>query len=372
MRIGLLTLQIHRNYGGTLQNFALQKVLRELGHDPITINRRPPRNEVRYWLSLVKYCIYKIFRRDVSGVFYFMHTKMGQKFYPFVKKYIRLTTPVSNYSNDILKKYNCDIVIVGSDQVWRRGFFPPDFIRNYFGEFLGDNPIPRIAYAASFGVGEWDYEIELTYKCKKLANRFTAISTREDSGVKLCNDYLSYSGAVGVLDPTMLLDLDDYLELCTDVPQKHNNFLFAYILDPNEENIRIINSLSVKLKLTPIIVSAEFQSKYSVEEWISFFRDADFVITDSFHGTVFSIIFNKQFRTISNGQRGNERIFSLFNRFDLYDRIISYDKIDLIKDIEYSKINDKVKQWQVKSFQFLKDACRMAEEIINQSESKVK
>lgn len=365
MKIGILTLQIHRNYGGTLQNFALQKVLQEMGYDPITINRRPPRNKVRYWLSQIKYYLYKVLSRDVSGVFYFQHHKMGQKFYRFVKKHLRLTIPVNNYSIDILKKYNCDIVIVGSDQVWRRGFFPPDFIRNYFCEFIGNDHIPRIAYAASFGVDEWEYEEDLGKDCAELASRFIAISTREDSGVELLKN-LGVNNAKAVLDPTMLLTAKDYCKISDNVPSNKSSFLFAYLLNCSEYNITIVNQIAKRHNLTPLIVRSEFDAQYSVEEWIALIRDCNYVVTDSFHGTVFSILFHKPFATLINTKRGEGRLNTLLSRFDLRDRMI-YDEIEFpAKAIDWSTVDLKLNAWRKISYNFLEKSLAQAQSIINQ------
>lgn len=366
MKIGILTLHIHRNYGGTLQNFALQKVLREMGHDPITINRRPPRNEVRYWLSQTKYCIYRLLKRNVSGVFYFMHTNMGRKFSKFVKKHIRLTSPVERYSINILKRYKCDIIIIGSDQVWRRGFFMPEMIRDYFGEFLGDSPIPRIAYAASFGVDEWEYESVLSKECEVLASRFLAISTREDSGVDLCKK-IGFFDAHPVLDPTMLLNVEDYETICREIPCNKSHTLFAYLLDCSQQNIDYVNKLAQKYDLTPIIVESELDAQYSVEEWLALIRDCSYVVTDSFHGTVFSILFHKPFISIINTKRGPGRLKTLLSRFDLKDRLVFEELQFPEKEIDWAIVDENLNLWRKRSHDFLLQSLAQAETILNQA-----
>lgn len=352
MRIGIITLQLHRNYGGILQNFALQQILKKLGHNPITIDKRPERNYTRFILSSFKYFVYKLLKIKTSEIFYFEHTTRSKQFSRFVNKHIAKTASTSQYTEEILKKYQCEFLIVGSDQVWRHAFFTKEDIKNYFGAFLKSIKIPIASYAASFGIDKWDYETDLTSECKLLASRFSNISTREDSGVLLCKN-LGIDNAIAVLDPTMLLTSEDYCKVCDMIPRRKDRILFSYLLDYSQENINIVHSIAKEKGLTPVIVQSEFHAQLSVEEWLSYYRDCEYVVTDSFHGTVFSILFKKEFNTIINAVRGGDRFYSLLNRVDLTNRIVSSSGTYNIDNITWDNVFARLENWRKKSIDYI-------------------
>lgn len=359
MKVGIVTLQLHKNYGGVLQNFALQKVLKKMGHDPITIDKIPNRNNLRYYISHIKSIVLKVLGRETNGIFYFSHFDRDKRFSHFVDKNIKITRPTTKYTIDIFKKNHCDLMVVGSDQVWRRNFFTKEDIKNYFGAFLQDSNIPRVAYAASFGVSDWEYEKDLAKDCKILANQFIGISTREDSGIKLCQK-LGFENAVGVLDPTLLLTANDYRSVCKEIPQRNPNLLMAYILDYSEDKRLLIEQIAVEKNLKYIIIKSEYQAEISVEEWLSLFRDAEYIVTDSFHGTAFSVIFNKSFNCIVNSGRGADRFYSLLNRLGLKDRIIKAGESTNVNPIDWSNVNTSLDSWRVKSMTFLEESLNKA------------
>jgi hypothetical protein len=145
-----------------------------------------------------------------------------------------------------------------------------------------------------------------------LAKLFDAISVREASGVGLCKEHFGVK-AMHVLDPTLLLTADDYNELCKDI-EPHEPFVFAYILDLTEQKVAEIKAFAEAMGLPYFIKSADadISDADSIELWLSYFRDADYVITDSFHGTAFSCIFNKNIWIDLNTERGfNTRSSSL-------------------------------------------------------------
>lgn len=250
-----------------------------------------------------------------------------------------LTTPrTKRFSKKTVQKYALEALVVGSDQVWRP-------IYNYdvsdcFLKFAQGLSVKRVAYAASFGTDAWEFTDAQTSECAALAKQFDGISVREKSGVGLCKDHLGVS-AVHVLDPTLLLQAEDYAVLCKDIPQR-KPFIFAYILDENEEKLNSIKRFAEQRGLPYYIKSADggVSMKDTIELWLSYFRDAAFVITDSFHGTAFSINFNKDFYVYGNAQRGNSRFDSLLGQLGLQDRIIK-GKIPTETDnsIDWNKIN---------------------------------
>ena len=267
------------------------------------------------------------------------------------------------------QKYAFDAYIVGSDQVWRPRYSP--CLTNYFLDFVeSERNVKKIAYAASFGVDNWEFTEEQTRECARLAKQFDAISVREDSAVDLCKRYFDVK-ATHLLDPTMLLNKEIYTSIFAKerISQSPRNLL-TYILDKSAEKDRIINNVARKYNLKPFSVMPrrgfsepgrkDIQDCVlpSVEEWIRGFMDAQFVITDSFHGTVFSILFNKPFISIANKNRGLTRFTSLLKLFQLEDRLIfsSNNFIpDRLKEIDWDKLNAILKVEKDKSIYFLND-----------------
>lgn len=374
LKVGILTLPPVSNYGGIMQNYALQQALIRLGFDVITINRtRNKVNDFRYFLARMKFCVLgKFLKRK------YLHFSKQDKIYVyqepqcFVKKYINIS---GDLENDIdLENYfdnkNYHGIIVGSDQVWR-----PDYtqnIYNYFLSFLGeDKRILRLSYAASFGKEEWGFDKEQTERCRELIESFDAVSVREDDGVNLCKEYFGRD-AEHVLDPTMLLNRDHYLSQIDFSKVSDRKGIFTYFLDNTQNKANLVREVKSKLNL-PVYsnqpksfigdVSLNINDYYtpSVEGWIKAFDQADYVLTDSFHGTVFAIIFNKQFIAVGNRKKGMSRFNSLLKMFDLEDRLIDDQNIDRSRmsnifsnEIDYATVNDKLKNYQESSFDFLR------------------
>ena len=361
MKIAILTQPLRANYGGVLQNYAMQQVLMRLGHSPITLEKDPYEYISTFRLTcdipkrvITKYILRKrdhIYTEKIHNQFVDSQPKTLQ---PFIKSYINHKY-VLDY--DFIDQSNYNAFIVGSDQVWRP-LYNWNVLDKMFLSFIPESiNIKRIAYAASFGTSEWEYDEAQTKKCSELINKFDAVSTREIDGVDLCKKYLKRDDVVSVLDPTLLLNQEDYLTLCKDIPTNEEKLLFAYILDTDTETLSklkdIANANGLKLKL----VSAHDNCTLSMEEWLAMFRDAKMVITDSFHGTVFSIIFNKEFFTITNLSRGGSRFTSLLSQLSLSDRMFnSIFDVKFNDNIDWSIVNNKLSLLKDKSLNFLMSA----------------
>lgn len=325
MKINILTQPLYLNYGGILQNYALQEVLRRMGHEPLTINvpKQEPIHCVR-WKDIIKSGIN--LTKKIQGVYPYpvlSPFKLSKKEYKFskqigqfVSKHINKVDENAPFTPEINEKYPADVWIVGSDQVWRPWCSP--YIENCFFDFLPKDGPKKIAYAASFGTDRWEISEELTPKIRVLAQNFDAISVRESSGVNLVKDYLGID-AQHVLDPTLLLDAEDYLRLVpSELLAKDVPTLTTYILDPNKEKRKEIKRFAKEnnLKINP---TGEMHKNGidSVEKWLSDIAKADYVLTDSFHGVVFSLIFNKPVKFLGNTLRGTTRFFSLINILEI-------------------------------------------------------
>lgn len=370
MKIAILTQPLGQNYGGIMQAYALQKVLRDFGHEVVTINRWPDKRSVIVRLALpFKPLIYKLLGRkpvrklsaDESKYIY-----MGMT--DFVKKYINLSEVISSTTNlkSHYNKHGYDLVVVGSDQVWRPKYSPN--IYNFFGDFLEEDA-KCISYGASFGVDVWEFEESQTRSCRELVKRFGAVSVRESSAVDLCQEKLGVQ-AQQVLDPTLLLGPEDYEKLLGDLESTGETGVLKYILDNSEQKTQLVQHAAKCLGIK--IFSAQparhlsdqrakniDELKYpQVQQWVMSFRNAEFVVTDSFHGCVFSIIFNKPFLVVGNAERGLSRFNSLLQLFGLEDRLVS-TAVDLENlkfndnDIDWGKVNHILNIERAKSMAFI-------------------
>lgn len=362
MKIGILTLPLTINYGCILQAYALQKVLTRMGHEvfllvdydivtyksiylwPAVFLRRV---FVRYVLKNKNVHIFQE-RWDRQRNLY-----KRQNIFPFIEENISVVK-VSKLSR--VSKMGFDAIVVGSDQVWRPKFVGS--IGKYYLDFLKEKTnIIRIAYAASFGVNEWEYTPKQTRKCSNLAKRFDLITVRESSGVSLSANFLQVKSMV-VLDPTLLLRKEDYIDIIGSIGERHSeDVLFAYILDQTQTKQSFVLSSSGKLGLKPLCMGFDGDSPYaSVPEWLLSFHKAKFVITDSFHGCVFSIIFNKPFFVTGNEKRGMARFDSLLSMFGLKQRLVDENvlsEVDLEMPIDWEFVNEKKRQMCVCSLECL-------------------
>lgn len=350
MKIAILTLPLHTNYGCILQCYALQTILECMGHEVSVLNTDFVNVDYKTRVGLFIRRLIKTALRKESR-FYGWKTEREvthQNVQPFIDKYIH-NRNIKDLS--LLNENEFDAIVVGSDQIWRPLYYQP--IENAYLKFAKDwSHIKRVAYAASFGTDKWEYTPQETKECASLLNLFDAVSVREISGVDLCRIHFGRE-ATWVLDPTLLLEKDDYLKLidCSGV-KKQNGGLFYYILDVTPEKMNLINRLadergweSYKANNSDVdCLSLHFEKRIqlSIEQWIAGFRDASFVVTDSFHGCVFSILFNKPFVVIANAQRGIARLKSLLSMFGLENRLVNLSEVDnlsQLQKIEWDRVN---------------------------------
>ena len=302
MKIGIVTMPLCANYGGTLQNWALQQVLIRMGHEPITL-RFPVMyqgmSSLHYWTKVFPMQAMRFVAHKFVGGKYEMPLAIGlwkesvRGMERFVDEHINVTEYLPNLSMDDVRRYGVEALIVGSDQIWRPVMY--DAVKYYFLGFTGDSDILRVAYAPSVALDKWPYKEEVTVKLRELIKKFSAVSVREASSVQLVKENLGVD-AQWVLDPTMLLKKEDYIDVCKNEPESNEPFVFAYILDMTDEKRQMAEKTAKTLGCGVRYLSADKVKKEdTIEKWLANFRDAKYVITDSYHGTVFSLIFQKQF-----------------------------------------------------------------------------
>ena len=357
MNVGIVTQPLVANYGGFLQNYALQKALVDIGCNPITLDLETHLNisYTGYLKELIKLFVKRSFLGSNKKYPTYVQ-KRPKVFDDFVKEYLLATDKVKQYYPKLIDENHLDAIIVGSDQVWRPKFnvYPEDM----FLAFLEGRDIKRISYAASFGVDEWEYEPEMGKRCGELLSYFNAISVREKVGVKLCNDHWGIK-AVTVLDPTLLHDASFYNELCKDIPTHEEKYVAVYTLGLSNKAKQQVKTFASNNGWSTRYFTSDANYTLSVPEWLATLRDASFVITDSFHGTAFSIIYNKQFFSIINKSRGTSRFESILADYGLSDRLLDSGCLQIPETelkIDWDDVNKRRSNLKKGSWDFLRKA----------------
>lgn len=365
MKIAILTQPICNNYGGILQNYALQTLLERRGHTITTLNYPVvggySGSPIRHLLSICKRAIHKLAGHP-EIVWVDLATESRKQIElahlqkTFLDKYLHLFEIEEPITWEQIEDFNFDAFVVGSDQVWRPRY-NRGHLANLFLDFAEGKNVKRIAYAASFGTDVWEFDASQTVQCANLVRKFDVISVREKSGVALCKNYLGVD-ATHVLDPTLMLDADYYLSLCSGKEHPYGDYIAVYTLDYTKPKMALLNDVSRQLNCPLHLIGRFTKAGYpSIESWIEGIAHAKYVITDSFHGTVFSTIFQKQFVTLGNAARGNSRFASLFATLGLSKQRQCNDAEAIVRllkeDIDYNNINKVKAEKQTISTQFL-------------------
>lgn len=371
MRIGILTVPFNNNYGGLLQAFALKSVLIEMGHEVMFVNRRRPEPKI------LKYRIYKLLVKLHIIDDYLEKKSKEISRYTDVFKTQHLD-PITEpyYTEKDLKKcldQGIAFFIVGSDQVWRYSYAESTITDFFFG-FLKNVSTPRMSYAASFGIDIMDYPEETKEVVAELLKVFKGISVREESGKNLLTECFGVpeNKAKVVLDPTLLLSAEKYKTIFREKMRMPEHYIFSYILDSSVVDNNKADMFCGQLQKERLDmraqtgITAEQGVIAPVEDWLKGICCSDGVITDSFHGTVFSIIFNRPFLVVANPNRGISRLQSLLAMFGLEDRLV-VDSAGLTADkmkvpIDWAKINSRIAERQKDSMAFLNSALDLNRE----------
>lgn len=365
MKIAIITLPLHTNYGGILQAYALQTVLQRMGHD---VQHLQPKVE---YLPLhpawqmpfvwVKRLIRKCFLGEWKlPIFEHPHRWMRRYTDVFIHQHIVMRSLLDEEWNASLAK-DYDVFIVGSDQVWRPCYALP--IARYFLSFLDDTcSNPRIAYAASFGTEYCEFSANQILDCSKLLQKFSFVSVREQSGVEICKQLFGVR-ASHLLDPTLLLSKDDYLKLIQNQKPSKGNLL-VYVLDETPDIRLFISQIAASEKLTPFNTINSLENclgmqQLPLENWLRGFVDAKLIITDSFHACVFAIIFNKPFICLGNDERGMSRFHSLLDLFGLQYCLLNEKQSFEIPDINWVQINVQLKKLRNQSLTCIKQVLEI-------------
>lgn len=356
MKIALLNLPLDNNYGGNLQRFALMKILNDLGYEVVHIYL--VNDDRLYWFSypclyvkgfVKKYLLHKnhSVSDDLNRIL--TYKKRLEHVLPFYEKYIKHSERCVTVKDVKRISLDYDSFIVGSDQIWRKDMTHSLGWENFLFSFLnGKKDVKKIAYGASFGNNKNLYSKSDQVKFKYLYSNFDAVSVREDDAISIlsnmgCNNPIPTQ----VLDPTLLLDKSVYEDLIKGSfdKQRTDGKIFCYVLDKSSIVDNIVAKKSKELGIDALVMGITVNDEASIPTWLKCIHDATFVITDSYHGVVFSILFNKQFVFCGNAKRGNSRVESLFRMLEINP-----------EDIDYSTVNNNIRKWRKKSIGFLKEA----------------
>lgn len=373
MKTAIVTLPLHTNYGGLLQAFALKTVLEGMGHEVTVLDRKVKMPLPPVWKAPFIYMKRMLAGKPAAEVFRELRYR---KEYPVLSARVQDFTD-SRIAPRMLDGYDelvdgeYDAFVVGSDQVWRPLYFGK--IEDAFLAFARDWDVVRLSYAASFGTDELEYEYEQAQECASLLEKFDAVSVREDSGVQMCGQWFDCDRAVRVLDPVMLPSADLYASLASDASARPcKGKIAVYVLDKSPQKqavtdfIARVSGLQVH-DMSPrtgdLQLPLHERTAPPVEDWLAGFLDAAYVVTDSFHGCVLSILFHKPFVAVGNSRRGMARMESLLGRFGLEMRLVQgIDPEDdgefFMSEPDWEAVDAVLEEERRRSFGFLEEALR--------------
>lgn len=359
MKIGILTYHRAHNYGAMLQAYALLTYLRSNGHDAEIIDYWPESHRVQY--ALIKPIvgngiIPKIKCIIANTVTFFRRYVRIRKFEKFCHTYLNIGSTIQYPNPNALTDLKYDFVIVGSDQIWRNhesngkyiGFDPV-----YFGQNIPKS-IRCISYAASMGVIQLSNDDK--NRLKNYLNRFCRILVRENSLKKVINDF-GFDAQV-VVDPTLLLSKADWNQMLPQQRFRKTKYVLYYELMKSEDALLFAkhkaDELGCKLlimdAIIPLMPRRGHISYASPIEFLHAIRDAEFVIATSFHGTAFSVIFEKQFITI--GLKNNaDRVQTLLHQLDIVEHYQEYPQN--VMDIDYAQVKSRFSKLVANSMHLL-------------------
>lgn len=365
-KVGIITFHNSYNCGSMMQAYALQNYL----------NKQGVANEIVDFSNEGQRELYSVFSKNnslkkfIKNIIIFFHknkiTKNNSKYEEFKNNNLKLSKTYSTSEN--LNDNDYSIVVTGSDQVWNITI--QDFDKAYFLNWVTNSY--KVAYAPSFGARNiLDYASQ-PQEYADFLNSFDALSIRENNGKKWIKDLIGKDVEV-LIDPTLLLDSIEYDNLLDDCCLPKSDYIFLYCPSFDIDICRFIKKVSDKYNLPVIAWSAKsyyvkgiyrFGFKLPKYEnpsvYLSLIKNAKLVFTTSFHGTIFSTIYRKNFFTIKNGgMYGNDdRVLTLVRSLDIEDRLIPYEfdeNFDYMKKTDYSGYEKTLPNLQKKAYKFINE-----------------
>lgn len=354
-KVGLITIHKVFNCGSSLQALATKKTVENLGFECSVIDYAYPNHyHKRVSKGLSPYYPNKFtFMERVRMHFFHKWTNHYQqkrdKLKNFNERYLSLTCPYPDRESLFNNKPDFDVYITGSDQVWNPRYLYED--TTFYLPFISNKP--KIAFSASFGVTSLTEEYSQIIR--PLLQQYDYISTRELSGVEIINKIVGRN-AICTCDPTLLLNLTEWLEYTNKDPLIKGKYILCYILtytsDPYPYILNLIKQIKRLTGYKIVIIDDNgrywfrqgYKGMHSVgpEDFINLFAYASFVITTSFHGTAFALNFNKDFYSVVSPSSNDERQSSLLKNVGAFDRLVKYGDPLPLKDTIFIKNWDSI------------------------------
>lgn len=367
MNVKVITRHGPSNYGSLLQSIATLRIVEQLGHE-CTIIDYQRKDERGLNMVLTQLSQKSGFTNPLKKIAYvaarYPIEKLAQSRFDCMRhKYLNLTPRCSNHQD--LEQLDADIFLTGSDQVWGPtmcGIYDTA----YFLQFI-PKKAKRFAFAASFGKTMFDEQTEDAYK--QMLSTYNGIAVRESSAVKLMEKWGLNNCFGQVLDPTLLLDTTEWarLMISDDIQNKYEGkkYILVYQIHNDPKLSQYANELAAKIGLTLIRVNPFMHQRFrggrfincpDASEFLSLFKNATYIVTDSFHGTCFSINFNKQFIEILPNNATGTRNMSILTLTGLSGRIVTdFHDFGIINDmIDYTLVNDILKKERMRSINILR------------------
>lgn len=375
----------HTNYGSCLQAYATISIVQRLGYD-ITLIHYKKQRSIFDWLRIGPQLVisggleslqisYKRRNDERKYPTYLPNQRIREAATNAFKheEFVPLYKTYTGYNNLCKGSKEYDAVFVGSDQVWK----PWGYFSNYWNLMFVDDSVPKFSYASSFGVSNIPW---IQRKgTKRYLERIDRISVRETKGKEIVES-ISNKKARVVADPTMLFTPEEWLEFAdkATVQLPKEEYIFCYFLGPREDIRREAIKLSEKTGLK-IVIMRHMDEYVPIEEtmgdyapydinardFVKLLNNAKYVVTDSFHGTVFSILLHKQFMTFyrvkpTSSKSTHSRIDSLLSMFGLTSRLFHGNIESISTNIDYSKVDMARAELREKSLAFFKDALELS------------
>lgn len=357
--VGVITFHNYDNYGAILQSYGLQAKLKELDLNPeiIDYNCEYISNPFRL-VNLKEKGLFNYIYGAIGHICYIPRRRKCQK---FRKKYMRYSSPVGKGDmSHVSGKY--DMYIAGSDQIW--DYKLTNFDTTYFLDFV-DEGKKKYSYAAS--IGEHLPPEILRGKYSALLKRFDKILVRENYGADIVEE-LTGERPECVCDPTLLLSAEEWGSFVKD-PKRKDKYILVYQLGINTEIVEFARRLAKKTGYHivyipfPLVGLLKCSCKIAIgpSEWLGLFKNAKYVVSDSFHGVVFSLLFNRPFFTMVNGHHTNKRVEQLLKTVKLSHRVIDHVSDEgLVSPIDFTYANQQIEKMREDSFQALKDMVNIS------------
>lgn len=346
MKIKTITCHDVYNLGASLQAYALQKYLESQGHKVEIIDYMPEYQCRQFRLCIISNSLYdKPFIKQLYLLAKLPRRLMALKrknaFDEFTTKYLKLTRRYNSYEELMADPPEADVYIAGSDQIWNTLFHNGRDAASYLD--FGKPEVKRISYAASFATP--DIVPEYREFVKEKLKGIDCISIREKTSLPLLAS-LGRPDGMAVCDPVFLLNKEQWLEIIKDEPNVNEKYVLVYLTDKSDE----IEQIAKDIKKTTgwkIFVVGGIKSTYADRsffntgplEFLKLISDAQFIISNSFHATAFSLIMEKNFCVVNRKEGINERMKSVLADYDLIERLVCCYNRTLLETIDYTRIN---------------------------------